>query len=95
MKGLMIRALILPIRGYRLILSHWLGHACRFRPVAPPIPSRRRKLALLDAIPEGQPITIYRQEAWTDHCRGPHIRDTDDAGAAFKLTQDTPPMRHP
>ncbi len=47
----------------------------------------RWKLALLDAIPEGQPITIYRQCDWLDLCRGPHMRHTGDAGAAFKLTR--------
>jgi threonyl-tRNA synthetase len=44
------------------------------------------KLALLDAIPEGQPITIYRQGNWLDLCRGPHMRHTGDIGAAFQLT---------
>lgn len=28
----MVWLLILPIRGYRQILSPWLGHACRFQP---------------------------------------------------------------
>ena len=45
------------------------------------------KRALLDAIPEDQPITLYRQGAWLDLCRGPHLRHTGDAGAAFKLTR--------
>ncbi|WP_321831313.1 threonine--tRNA ligase [Thalassovita sp.] len=45
------------------------------------------KLALLDAIPEGEPVTIYRQGDWLDLCRGPHMRNTGDAGAAFKLTR--------
>ncbi|MEM7067763.1 MAG: threonine--tRNA ligase [Pseudomonadota bacterium] len=44
------------------------------------------KLALLEAIPEGQPVTIYRQDDWLDLCRGPHMRHTGDAGSAFKLT---------
>ncbi|WP_420325331.1 threonine--tRNA ligase [Mameliella sp.] len=44
------------------------------------------KLALLDAIPEGEPVTIYRQGDWLDLCRGPHMRHTGDAGSAFKLT---------
>jgi uncharacterized protein len=26
------RILALPIRAYRLVLSHWVGHACRFQP---------------------------------------------------------------
>ena len=45
------------------------------------------KLALLDAVPEGEPVTIYRQGDWLDLCRGPHMRHTGDAGAAFKLTR--------
>jgi threonyl-tRNA synthetase len=45
------------------------------------------KLALLDAIPEGEPVKIYRQGDWLDLCRGPHMRTTGDAGAAFKLTR--------
>jgi threonyl-tRNA synthetase len=43
------------------------------------------KLALLDAIPEDEPITIYRQGGWLDLCRGPHMRHTGDVGTAFKL----------
>ena len=45
------------------------------------------KLALLDAIPEGEPVTIYRQGDWLDLCRGPHMRHTGDVGTAFKLTR--------
>ncbi|NIY79872.1 threonine--tRNA ligase [Celeribacter sp. HF31] len=45
------------------------------------------KLALLEAIPEGEPVTIYRQGGWLDLCRGPHMRHTGDAGSAFKLTR--------
>jgi len=44
------------------------------------------KLALLDAIPDGDPVTVYRQDGWLDLCRGPHMRHTGDAGGAFKLT---------
>ena len=44
------------------------------------------KLALLDAIPEGEPVKIYRQGDWLDLCRGPHMRHTGDVGTAFKLT---------
>ncbi|SFQ61072.1 threonyl-tRNA synthetase [Roseivivax halotolerans] len=44
------------------------------------------KLGLLDAIPAGEPVTIYRQGDWLDLCRGPHMRSTADAGTAFKLT---------
>lgn len=45
------------------------------------------KLASLDAIPEGEPIKIYRQGDWLDLCRGPHMRHTGDVGTAFKLTR--------
>lgn len=44
------------------------------------------KLALLDAIPEGEPVKVYGQGDWLDLCRGPHMRHTGDAGTAFKLT---------
>lgn len=43
------------------------------------------KLELLDAIPEAEPVTIYRQGDWLDLCRGPHMRHTGDAGAASAL----------
>ncbi|MFN6977545.1 MAG: TGS domain-containing protein, partial [Gemmobacter sp.] len=38
----------------------------------------RWKLELLAAIPEGEPVTIYRQGDWLDLCRGPHLRHTGD-----------------
>lgn len=45
------------------------------------------KVALLDAIPEGEAVKVYRQGAWLDLCRGPHMRSTGDVGSAFKLTR--------
>ncbi len=45
------------------------------------------KVALLDAIPEGEAVKVYRQGDWLDLCRGPHMRSTGDAGSAFKLTR--------
>lgn len=32
MRGFFVWLLVLPIRGYRLILSPWIGHSCRFQP---------------------------------------------------------------
>ena len=32
MRALLTWLMILPIRAYRLLLSPWLGHACRFQP---------------------------------------------------------------
>ncbi|HRY24964.1 MAG: threonine--tRNA ligase [Geminicoccaceae bacterium] len=44
----------------------------------------RYKLELLDAIPEGEPVTLYHQGEWFDLCRGPHGPSTGRIGA-FKL----------
>ena len=46
----------------------------------------RFKLELLDAIPEGEPVTLYHQGNWFDLCRGPHGPSTGRIGA-FKLTK--------
>ncbi|MBX6327414.1 MAG: threonine--tRNA ligase [Pseudolabrys sp.] len=43
------------------------------------------KVELVDAIPEDQPIKIYRQGDWFDLCRGPHMTSTGKIGGAFKL----------
>ncbi|WP_415716504.1 threonine--tRNA ligase [Roseibium sp.] len=45
------------------------------------------KVELVDAIPEGEPIGIYRQGDWLDLCRGPHMTSTGKIGSAFKLTK--------
>lgn len=42
------------------------------------------KLELIDAIPEGDPITIYRQGEFFDLCRGVHVPSTSKI-KAFKL----------
>ncbi|MFW5723426.1 MAG: threonine--tRNA ligase [Halochromatium sp.] len=41
----------------------------------------RYKLELLDAIPEGEPVTLYHQGEWFDLCRGPHGPSTGGIGA--------------
>ena len=43
------------------------------------------KVEIIDAIPEGEPITIYRQGDWFDVCRGPHLPSTGKLPKAFKL----------
>jgi threonyl-tRNA synthetase len=43
------------------------------------------KVELIDAIPEGDEIRIYRQGQWFDLCRGPHMPSTGRVGSAFKL----------
>ncbi|MEX3009126.1 threonine--tRNA ligase [Hoeflea sp. TYP-13] len=43
------------------------------------------KVELVDAIPEGEDVKIYRQGDWFDLCRGPHMASTGQIGSAFKL----------
>jgi threonyl-tRNA synthetase len=43
------------------------------------------KVELVDAIPAGEPIKIYKQGDWFDLCRGPHMTSTGKIGGAFKL----------
>jgi threonyl-tRNA synthetase len=43
------------------------------------------KAQLIRDLPASETITIYRQGAWLDLCRGPHMRGTGDIGTAFKL----------
>lgn len=47
----------------------------------------RFKVELVDAIPPGDDIRIYRQGEWLDLCRGPHMPSTGKIGEAFKLTK--------
>ncbi len=48
--------------------------------------NQKYKLELLDAIPEGETVTIYNQGAFTDLCRGPHVKNTKELAAdGFKL----------
>ena len=47
---------------------------------------QKYKLELLDAIEEGSEISIYNQGAFTDLCRGPHVKSTKELNAdSFKL----------
>ena len=45
----------------------------------------RFKAELVEAIPQDQEISIYRQGDWLDLCRGPHAPSTGRVGQAFKL----------
>ncbi len=45
------------------------------------------KAEIVAAIPKGEAVTVYRQGAWKDLCRGPHLPSTRHAGKAFKLTK--------
>jgi threonyl-tRNA synthetase len=43
------------------------------------------KAEIIEAIPESEPITLYRQGSFIDLCRGPHLPSTGKLGTAFKL----------
>ena len=45
------------------------------------------KAQIIRDIPGAEPITVYRQGAWKDLCRGPHLPSTKHVGKAFKLTK--------
>ena len=45
------------------------------------------KAQIIRDIPGDQAITVYRQGAWKDLCRGPHLPSTRHVGKAFKLTK--------
>ena len=44
------------------------------------------KTELISALPQGEPITFYRQGDYADLCRGPHFPRTGALPASFKLT---------
>ena len=43
------------------------------------------KAELIEAIPNNEDVTIYKQGEWTDLCRGPHLPSTGKLGKNFKL----------
>ncbi len=43
------------------------------------------KVELVEAIPAGEDLKVYRQGDWLDLCRGPHMTATGQIGNAFKL----------
>ena len=42
------------------------------------------KVQIIEELPEGEQISVYRQGDWMDLCRGPHVPDTGKL-KAFKL----------
>jgi len=42
------------------------------------------KVELINALPDGEPITFYDQDGWSDLCRGPHVPSTSHV-RHFKL----------
>ncbi len=45
------------------------------------------KAEIIEGIPAGEDVSVYRQGAWKDLCRGPHLPSTKFIGKAFKLTK--------
>ena len=43
------------------------------------------KAEIIEAIPAGEPVSLYRQGGFIDLCRGPHLPSTGKLGKAFKL----------
>ena len=43
------------------------------------------KIELIDTIPAGEALKIYKQGDWFDLCRGPHMTSVGKIGNAFKL----------
>ncbi len=45
------------------------------------------KAEIIEGIPAGEDVSVYRQGNWKDLCRGPHFPSTKFVGKAFKLTK--------
>ncbi|MBT5239143.1 MAG: threonine--tRNA ligase [Rhodospirillaceae bacterium] len=43
------------------------------------------KAEIIQDLPVGEDISVYRQGSWLDLCRGPHLPSTGKLGKAFKL----------
>ena len=43
------------------------------------------KAEIIQGLPEGEAVSIYKQGNWLDLCRGPHLPSTGKLGKAFKL----------
>jgi threonyl-tRNA synthetase len=62
-----------------------LGHAGKLAALGERGVPSRYKLDILEGIPEGEEISLYRNGAFTDLCAGPHVASTGKIGA-FALT---------
>jgi threonyl-tRNA synthetase len=54
------------------------------------------KVEILEAIPAGETLTLYRQGEWFDLCRGPHVPATDaHADLRHRVLREEGPGRAP
>ena len=78
--SLAARALMALVRGYRLMLSPWLGNACRFEPTC-----SRYSLAALEkhGALAGSYLTVHRILRCQPFCQGGHDPVPDNAPRLF------------
>ncbi len=62
-----------------------LAHAGELAALGPRTAASKFKLDIVENIPEGEEISLYRNGEFTDLCAGPHVMRTGNIGA-FKLT---------
>jgi threonyl-tRNA synthetase len=43
------------------------------------------KAQIIQGLPQGEDVSVYRQGEWLDLCRGPHLPSTGKLGKSFKL----------
>ncbi|MDR7270698.1 putative membrane protein insertion efficiency factor [Pelomonas saccharophila] len=82
------RALMAVVRGYRLMLSPWLGNACRFEPTC-----SRYSLAALEkhGALAGSYLTVHRILRCHPFCAGGHDPVPDNPPRLFsRLTSPVP-----
>lgn len=74
------RALMALVRGYRLLLSPWLGNACRFEPTC-----SRYSLAALErhGALAGSYLTVHRLLRCQPFCQGGHDPVPDNPPRLF------------
>ncbi len=82
------RALMALVRGYRFLLSPWLGNACRFEPTC----SAYSLQALeLHGAMSGTYMTLHRLARCHPFCRGGYDPVPARASPLFGLFSDGPP----
>jgi len=85
--GLAARALRTVVRGYRLMLSPWLGNACRFEPTC-----SRYSLAALEkhGALAGSYLTVHRILRCQPWCDGGHDPVPDNPPRLFTRLVSSP-----
>jgi putative membrane protein insertion efficiency factor len=83
------RALMAAVRGYRLMLSPWLGNACRFEPTC-----SRYSLAALEkhGALAGSYLTVHRILRCQPFCAGGHDPVPDNPPRLFSRLISSSPM---